>query len=300
MILNHQHFPFRARGLFKTGLILCLYFLFNFICIYPLVANQSDHFGADLNPEISLQKSSFEEESAEISAFQKLEAYKKQKTLILSGAMILLFLLAVVLWKLLNVLKAFDIIKKERLALSQVCEHHVKELSGMTALIEKERQLYELKKERLNNLLDYKNRQLTTNSLIHENLIERFNKVHQQLVEVRNEKPHLVQDELDEAIGVIRPILKASDGWQSFQKHFESVHPKFFSNLREKGFGLTDNELKHCAYAQMQLSNKEVATIYGISPDSVKVARRRIKKKLNLKNDVASLSSCLQTLSLAS
>jgi DNA-binding CsgD family transcriptional regulator len=43
--------------------------------------------------------------------------------------------------------------------------------------------------------------------------------------------------------------------------------------------------LKICALTKLNLSLKEIASILGISPESVKVARSRIKKKLNLTQD---------------
>ena len=56
-------------------------------------------------------------------------------------------------------------------------------------------------------------------------------------------------------------------------------------SLLERHPSLTQNELKHFLYIDMQLSNKEVSQLLGITDESVKKARQRLKKKLGLSAD---------------
>jgi len=45
---------------------------------------------------------------------------------------------------------------------------------------------------------------------------------------------------------------------------------------------LTPNELRLSALIKLNLTIKEIAAIMGISPDSIKTARYRLRKKLNM------------------
>lgn len=83
----------------------------------------------------------------------------------------------------------------------------------------------------------------------------------------------------------ISSSLQTEKNWKKTIMHFEKVDPIFFQKLKELCPDLSPSELKHCAYIRIQLNNKEVAMLLGIEPSSVKVARYRIKKKLNLSTE---------------
>ena len=52
--------------------------------------------------------------------------------------------------------------------------------------------------------------------------------------------------------------------------------------MRSKFPDLTHGDLRLCALFKMGLGTKEVASILAISPDSVKTARYRLRKKLSI------------------
>ena len=79
--------------------------------------------------------------------------------------------------------------------------------------------------------------------------------------------------------------LKADDDWDRFKLHFESVHPGFFTKLKERYSELTENDLRLCAYLRIGLRPKEIATMLTVSPASINTARYRMRKKLNLAKD---------------
>ncbi|NBP69836.1 MAG: hypothetical protein EBU52_13945 [Cytophagia bacterium] len=64
--------------------------------------------------------------------------------------------------------------------------------------------------------------------------------------------------------------------------HFEQVHNDFFDQLKTKYPHLNSSDLKLCALLKLKLDTKEIASIMNISPQSVKVARSRLRKKLEL------------------
>jgi hypothetical protein len=76
-------------------------------------------------------------------------------------------------------------------------------------------------------------------------------------------------------------ILTEED-WLTFKQHFEQVYPGFFPRLTEDFPRLTPGELRLCALIKLGLTTRPIANILGISPDSVKKSRQRLRKKLNL------------------
>lgn len=70
------------------------------------------------------------------------------------------------------------------------------------------------------------------------------------------------------------------DSWNSFMLHFDSVHPDYFRTLRK--VGLTVNELKIAAYLKIGMGNKEIASLTGVEPVTVKSNIYRLKKKIGL------------------
>ena len=73
--------------------------------------------------------------------------------------------------------------------------------------------------------------------------------------------------------------------WQGFLLAFEQVHQDFFSALKSECDSLTPNDLRLCALLRMNMSSKEIATMLGISADSVRVARHRVRKKLDIPHE---------------
>lgn len=83
----------------------------------------------------------------------------------------------------------------------------------------------------------------------------------------------------------IKQNINFEKDWDKIKLHFEKVHPDFFVKLSEICPQLTQNELKHCAYIKMNMSNKETSNLLGVDHNTVKMSRYRIKKKLNLSQE---------------
>ena len=75
--------------------------------------------------------------------------------------------------------------------------------------------------------------------------------------------------------------LKADDAWSQFMVLFDDIHPQFTQKLREKALeNLSATEIRLALLLRLNLSSKEIASILRITPDSVRVARYRLRKKL--------------------
>jgi len=81
--------------------------------------------------------------------------------------------------------------------------------------------------------------------------------------------------------------LKANTNiWEDFRIRFEQVHPDFMKNLLVKSDDLSPTEQKLAILLRLNLSTKEIADILSIQAESVKTARSRLRKKLNINQDI--------------
>ncbi len=132
--------------------------------------------------------------------------------------------------------------------------------------------------------LDLKIQQLNlyTQSLIEKS--EALSRVNLELEQFKRES-----SSEDAQIAKIDNILQSNiitnEDWENFKKAFEDIYPAFFSKLRYKYPTITVSELRLSALLKLNLSIKEMANMLGISPESVKTSRYRLKKKFGLVED---------------
>jgi hypothetical protein len=109
-------------------------------------------------------------------------------------------------------------------------------------------------------------------------LIERLS--HQ--IETLKKNSGLDQEQVQNFSKVLHSTILTDDDWEQFKKAFEGVYPNFFATLRFRFIDMTAAELRLAALIKMNLSLKEAANALGISADSVKKSRYRLKKKIGL------------------
>lgn len=80
----------------------------------------------------------------------------------------------------------------------------------------------------------------------------------------------------------LKESLRVDEDWKEFELYFNDLYSGFYEKLKRDYPELTNNELRVCSLAKLRLSLKEIAQILFLSVDSVKSARYRIRKKLNL------------------
>ena len=76
-----------------------------------------------------------------------------------------------------------------------------------------------------------------------------------------------------------------TQAWEDFETHFKSVHPLFMDNLINNFPKLSTGEIKLCALLRLNLNSKEIASILFQNPQSIDIARYRLRKKMELKRD---------------
>jgi len=78
---------------------------------------------------------------------------------------------------------------------------------------------------------------------------------------------------------------KNRNTWSNFETSFRNSYSDFQKLLLEKHPNLTNTELKLCHLIKLDMDCKKIATTLHVSEQSVRVARSRMRKKLNLERD---------------
>jgi hypothetical protein len=76
--------------------------------------------------------------------------------------------------------------------------------------------------------------------------------------------------------------ILTDEDWRHFRDLFDAVHPGFLVRLRDKFNDLTPAETRLLALTKLQIPVKDMADLLGISPDSIRKTRYRLRKKINL------------------
>ena len=138
-----------------------------------------------------------------------------------------------------------------------------------------------LSKQKLQSELEAKANQLTNHAL---HIIQK----NKMLKELKTKLNHLRQHHktlekpVSQLIDKIDHNFTFDKDWKDFNEIFEQVHPEFYHHLNEKFPDLTAAEIRLCALLKLNLDSKDIATILGISQDSLRVNRYRLRKKLSM------------------
>jgi DNA-directed RNA polymerase specialized sigma24 family protein len=136
-----------------------------------------------------------------------------------------------------------------------------------------------LQEKQLQNEIEFKESQLSAISL---QMLQK-NELMQELKEKLNENNSISKDNTIHKI--INKGLSQEKDWSDFNSHFESINKNFYTRIKQTFPDISPNEIKICALIKMNLSIKEMAAILNISPDSVKTARYRLRKKMQLNTE---------------
>ncbi len=149
-----------------------------------------------------------------------------------------------------------------------------------------EKEIIKLQNEKLQSEIQHKTMQLadSTMSIIKKNelLIEIRKELDQQKKLLGNQYPSYLFERIH---SLIRKNMTTNQDWQIFEELFDQAHQDFFKRLKLSYPGLTQSDLKLCAYLKLNLSSKEIAPLLNISFRGVETRRYRLRKRLDLSLD---------------
>ncbi|MBB3700207.1 tetratricopeptide repeat protein [Flammeovirga yaeyamensis] len=221
---------------------------------------------------LTAQKYKFEKREAVLLLENQKSMYLISIIALFSAVLITLFF---ALWMIRRGKHINDLLKAEHLALEN--DH------------------LNLEKKNLEDSLEFKNKELTTNVMYLMKKNELINDVSERLIALRPSVEKKDQKKIYKIISELQSA-KDSDVWEEFEAHFSSVHNEFYDVLNQKFPNLTPSEKKLCAFLRLNLTSKEICTITRKSPNSLHVARSRLRKKLGLDHSDINLHTFLENI----
>jgi hypothetical protein len=81
-----------------------------------------------------------------------------------------------------------------------------------------------------------------------------------------------------EALG--RQIILTEKDWELFKQNFDAVYPGFFNRLKTQFTGITNAELRMAALLRLNFDIKHIASMLGISANSVHKTKYRLRDRV--------------------
>ena len=248
----------------------------------------SDIFSEDNAKQLTILQTLFELEQKEDAITQYEREQRIHFTMLLFGIAIVLLLLFL----------GFSIISRQRSKIAN--ERKLNEQNQKlheTQKIAMETDLYnkQLKAENLRNELELKSKELTSHTLhlIQKNQL--LEELKEKLGEIVNNDKRDQRKELKQLLNLLQLNHNQDKNWEDFRVVFERVHEHFFEGLMAHCSKLSSADLRLAALLKMNLRSADIATMLGISQDSLRIARYRLRKKLDLPEG-ESLSTFIQKL----
>lgn len=220
---------------------------------------------------------------------QQLENDKKSEFIITIATVVIIVLL---------LLLGTAIISRQRIKMEaerKMNEQEKQVYQTNYALMQTDLDHKKLQEDNLKNELEARSRELTSYTL---NVIQK----NQLLDELRTKLTELIKEDKRDHKKQIREILKQIDQdfnqdryWDELRLIFEQVHQSFFNNLKTHCNDLTAAELRLASLLKINLNSSDMATLLGISLDSLRISRYRLRKKLKLEQGT-NLTTFIQSL----
>jgi DNA-binding CsgD family transcriptional regulator len=143
-----------------------------------------------------------------------------------------------------------------------------------------EREIVKLKNDQLRKDFRKKSNELaaSTMSIIKKNEI--LNRVRKQIQDRFKDT-----GSIEPIIQIIDQSLGQDDDWELFKEAFNHSDREFLNKLKTAHPELSPNDIRLCAYLRLNLTSKEIAPLFNISPRSVEIKRYRLRKKMGLEHD---------------
>lgn len=88
--------------------------------------------------------------------------------------------------------------------------------------------------------------------------------------------------DLISVFNLLENTLSTEAEWDNFKQKIKELNPSFLDQLLTKHTDLSKSEIRLLTLIKIGYSQKEIANILNIAPDSVKKSRSRVRKKLSL------------------
>jgi tetratricopeptide (TPR) repeat protein len=116
-----------------------------------------------------------------------------------------------------------------------------------------------------------------------ENIIEKTNLIEKLESRVKGTEATSEQQAIISELS--QQTILTEEDWNKFKLLFEKIYPGFFINLKNRFPEITTAEQRMAALTRLRLTTKQVASMLGISVDSVHKSRQRLRQRFQLSTD---------------
>ena len=213
------------------------------------------------------------------------ESQKQQRTTLYSLLGISLLVICLSIWALYN----SYIKNKQRKILHQqnneFIELELQKKESDNLLLEKQLHAKEamamLEEERLKNEIENRNRKLAAKAL----QISGRNELIKDVINSLTDQSDITRNAfLSTKIKELKKLLKNDSEWESFLTHFEEVNHGLLTKLRSNHSELTGNDIRFLSYLYMDLTTKEMASLFNITIEATRKRKERISYKMGLED----------------
>ena len=148
-------------------------------------------------------------------------------------------------------------------------------------------EISQLEEEKARIELQFKNSDLTNFGLDIVRKKEVLEEVKSQVKSLKKEIPDAeTAKSVDDIVRYISNNTQIDEQRQNFQENVEEINERFMSTLQKRYPNLTQLDIYMCGLIRLGLTNKDIASMRNVSYKAARMARYRIRKKLNLPEEV--------------
>lgn len=142
--------------------------------------------------------------------------------------------------------------------------------------------LLNLEKEKAENELEVSKQQLSEYIDRLQQKKELIDNIQSEIERLQKQGDIPIEDEQAALQKLNFATILTEDDWTRFRILFEKVHRGFFHNLKMAYPGLTPAETRLSSLVKLGLSSQQMAAMMGISVESIRKNRQRLRKKINI------------------
>ncbi|MDE5574424.1 MAG: LuxR C-terminal-related transcriptional regulator [Bacteroidales bacterium] len=147
-----------------------------------------------------------------------------------------------------------------------------------------EKEAQKLVEKALLENLEIKEKELTDSLLFRMNKDELIKKIISELQALGLGSAEKSRKKISSLISSLRRSINPNL-LTEFENSFTQINNNFYERLLADFPSLSQSEKRLCAFIKLGLNTKEIAVITNLSPNSIRVAKVRLRKKLNLTNN---------------
>lgn len=233
--------------------------------------------------ELEQKDANLRVQKAEISLLESEKRFDKQVQWGLLLAFLVLLGVTIYIIRLQRIRRQSDkVIFEQREAIyearQQLADRELEHAALTEANLKAELENNRLREAFLNEQLEERSNELTSQTL----KIIRKNKLLDEL------KSKMQAAESTKSLTEIQKLLdqhlRVDKNWENFLDLFEKVHSDFYQKLMARCADLSPAEVRLCCLIRLNIPTKDMAAMLGISNDSLRIARYRLHKKLQLES----------------